>query len=194
MVNQPDDLIRDEKILHLIARYQDGDQEAFVTLANFCSKIPWLHIKSKVAPDDAEDLFQEYRMALIVALLPGRAPVTGAGHLQALAITIAKRLVFNYYRREGKEQEKNEALLAKPVKETPDDVHLPLERKDLVTRLLLHSDLTDTQLDAVVSVYLMDQTKRKAASDLGIAEKSLSGRLKGAFLKFSDYLKKERNQ
>ena len=196
MAKKPDDLIPDDEITRLIKCYRDGDQEAFVTLANSCSQAVWIYIRSKASEDDADDLFQEYQLALALALLPGKEPVTTAGHLQGLAVTIGKRLVANFYRsKERNDRQKSKAdELAKPGQEDTDDPHRTLEPKDLVEQLLLHTGQTDAQRDAIVFVYLMEQTKRKAAADLGIAEKSLRERLEGAFRKFRDYLKKERNQ
>jgi DNA-directed RNA polymerase specialized sigma24 family protein len=191
MVKKPDDPIRDKEIPELIEGYRHGDQEGFVILAGACSKPVWLYIRAKASEDVAEDLFQEYQIALALYLRGGKHGVTTLNHLQRLAFTIGKRVVASFYR-DGEQEKKHRSRTDVPDVAEPNDPHGKLERSNLLTRLLLDTNLTDAQRDAVVFVYLMDQTKKKAAADLGISEKSLRERLDGAFKKFRDYLDKER--
>ena len=183
----------DDAVPDLIKRYRNHEQDAFVRLAQACSKPVWLYIRGKVHATDADDVFQKYQIALARQLRTRLKPVTSVNHLQALAFTIGKSAVVDYYR--GKQN--------KPASEdlpVVDPAHPGLSQEETlqrgqiqaqVRRMLRQTPLTPAQRDAVILVYLMEHKKKHAAITLGISERALRERIEGAFKKFRDYLEHE---
>ncbi len=197
MVSKPE-TFTDEAVADLINRHRNGDHQAFKILGEACSRPVWLYIRSRVPNPDAEDLFQKYQTALAEYLRRPERPIRNMNHLQRLALKNGKCRVAEFYRRKERKQKHRGTL---PKQEPPDPGENPEQRlirveqkaaiPTLVHRLLLETNLTDAQLDAVVFVYLLEQKKRKVAADLGICEKALRERLEGAFKKFRNYVEKE---
>ncbi len=195
MVTKPEN-ITDEVVPELIKRYRGGNQQAFEVLAAACSKPVWLFIRARIGGTDAEDVFQEYLLTLAKHLRKRNDPIETVTHLQRLAFRMGKNHIAEFYRR-GQGKHHTEPLQdhdrLDPA-DNPEEQMIVAVVPALVRRLLLRTNLTDAQRDAVVSVYLLDQTKRKAAADLGISDRALRERLDGAFKKFRDYLEKEKEE
>ena len=117
-------------------------------------------------------------------------------HLQALAFTIGKSAVTDYYRSPQSKSTGEDLPEVDPVHPAPnqEDMLQRVQIQAQVRRMLVETPLTPAQRDGVILVYLMEMKRKHAAIKLGISEKSLRERLEGAFKKFRDYLDKERTQ